>query len=201
MKNILIAGMLLLAFTCSVNAQQKVAAGKAVFHSVQQVSLTNGNNAVSAGIQSVNGFAVNGWFAGVGVGLDFYRYRSVPLFLELKKEIPLKKNALFFYADGGYNIPWVKNEDQRNEGPWGYYEVKNHYNARLYFDGGLGYAIQFNKGNALLLSAGYSHKAFNAIKTTTNKYNIGTPQETENTDMQKLSYRFNRLMLKVGWQF
>ncbi|MBX3253430.1 MAG: hypothetical protein KF862_04750 [Chitinophagaceae bacterium] len=201
MKNILMAGMLLLACTGQVSAQQKVTTGKAVFHSVQQLSLINGNNAVSAGIQSVNGFELNGWFAGIGAGLDFYRYRTIPLFLELKKKIPLKENALFFYADGGYNIPWIKSEDQYNEGPWGYYKVKNNHKARLYFDGGLGYAIHINKGNALLVSAGYSHKAFTTIKTTTNKYNIGTPQETQNIDIEKNAYRFNRFMLKVGWQF
>ena len=44
---------------------------KSVFHSQEQVAMINGNGAVSAGIQSVNGFTINKWFAGVGLGLDF----------------------------------------------------------------------------------------------------------------------------------
>lgn len=201
MKNILIANtLLLLVFSCKAQAQKQP--GKAVFRSIQQVSLINGNDAVSAGLQTVNGIAAKGWFAGVGVGLDFYRYRSVPLFIDLRKEIPIKKNKLFVYADGGYNLPWVKNQDVYRE--WtsnGFYKEEYDYKGREYIDAGLGYAIDFKSGNAFLLSAGYSYKAFDASKTTTSKWGIGTPQETQQVDEQKFAYRFNRIMVKIGWQF
>lgn len=199
MKNILIVNLLLLALSYTAQAQHP---GKVVFRSIQQVSLINGNDAVSAGLQTVNGFALKGWFAGAGVGLDFYRYRSVPLFIDLRKEFPVKKNKIFVYADGGYNFPWVKNQDVYRE--WGnnsFYKEEYDYKGRAYIDAGFGYSVGFKSGNAFLLSAGYSYKAFDATKTTTTKWSIGTPQETGQTDVQKFSYRFNRVMVKIGWQF
>lgn len=196
----IIAGLLVI--TNALFAQQQPAPAKFAFRSIAQFSMINGNDAVSAGIQSVNGATFKGWFAGVGIGLDFYRYRSVPIFLDLRKEFAVKKNKIFIYADGGYNLPWVKKNNVSRDWPgWGNYKEDYVYKGGKYFDAGLGYAIGFAKGGAFLLSAGYSHKAFDETKTTSNTSGVGTPQETTFTDVQKFSYRFNRLMLKVGWQF
>ena len=95
--------MILTALCCGIfciaNAQQTK---KAVFHSLQQVGLINGRGAVSASLQSINGFEAGDWFAGIGLGLDFYRYRSVPLFADVKRYFKIANgNRLFIYGDGG----------------------------------------------------------------------------------------------------
>ncbi|HRQ51574.1 MAG TPA: hypothetical protein PLR74_13600, partial [Agriterribacter sp.] len=100
-----------LSLSLHLQAQQKTLP-KVVFHSVEQAALVNGNNAVSGALQTVNGAGYGNWFAGIGAGIDFYRYRSVPLFLELRRSFDVKKgNQLFVYADGGYNLPWVKRKE------------------------------------------------------------------------------------------
>lgn len=187
-----------LFFSQHLSAQTK---SKPSFHSLQQVGMINGNGAVSGMIQTVNGIEFNNWFAGAGIGLDFYRYRSAPVFLDVKRYINLRnKNSFFVYANGGYNIPWLKrNEPEFNIWSWPT-QIINDYKGGAYWDGGLGYAINFKNSNSMLLSLGYSYKHFSETRTT--KTTIGgVTGNTENIDVRHFEYNFKRLMIKIGWQF
>lgn len=197
MRKQLFISLSLVAFVLQLQAQQK-AMPKLVFHSIEQTALVNGNNAVSGALQTVNGVGYNNWFAGIGAGLDFYRYRSVPLFLDLRRYFDVKKgNKLFVYADGGYNLPWVKSKAPEFT-IWGWPNNTDYkYKGGAYMDAGFGYAVQFKGGNALLLSTGYSHKYFSEKRITVTR----TGENTETTDIQKFAYSMNRLMIKMGWQF
>jgi len=180
-------------------AQQKN--NRFVFHSQNQVAMINGNGAVSAGVQSVNGFGSDQWFAGIGVGLDFYRYRSVPLFADVKRYFKIANgNRLFIYGNGGYNLPWSEHNNQYfSQWSWPT-KVDVQSKGGAYIDAGGGYAIQFKKRNALLLSVGYSHKYFSQAVTTT--YWIGgVAGNVEQTEKNGYTYSFNRIMIKAGWQF
>lgn len=184
---------------CTV-AQQKTKSA-VTFHSLQQLGMINGNGAVSGLIQTVNGVECSQWFAGVGVGLDFYRYRSVPLFVNVKRYFSLKNNnALFIYADGGYNQPWLKDNKETYSWGSGSTETKSQYKGGLYTDAGFGYAIKFKSGNKMLLNIGYSYKYFEENKIT-KTVTGGVAGNTENTNSQKYKYNFNRLMIKIGWEF
>ena len=185
------------ALSLHLQAQHK-ALPKPVFHSVEQVALVNGNNAVSGALQTVNGLGYGNWFAGVGAGIDFYRYRSVPLFLDLRRSFDINKgNKLFVYADGGYNLPWVKRKDPVFS-IWGWPGNTTYKNrGGVYMDAGFGYAVHAKGGNAFLLSAGYSHKYFSEKRTTVTI----TGENMETVDIQKFTYSMNRLMIKLGWQF
>ena len=76
--------LLLISISILSSAQKKTCNLK--FHSVNSLSFLNGENEVSAGLQSVNGLQRGNFFAGVGVGLDYYIHRSVPLFADLRYE-------------------------------------------------------------------------------------------------------------------
>jgi hypothetical protein len=167
------------------------------FHSLQQVGLINGSGATSASLQSINGFEVGNWFAGIGVGLDFYRYRSVPLFADIKRYFKIAKGSrLFIYGDGGYNFPWSKKEEEQFS-PWAWpIKVDKQDKGGAYLDTGGGYAMQLHNGNAILFSIGYSYKYFSENVST--YYLQG---ETVSTNVQHYTYSFNRIMVKVGWQF
>lgn len=171
---------------------------KLIFHSQEQLGLINGKGAVSAGIQSINGVEAGNWFAGIGIGMDFYRYRSVPVFADIKRYFRIANgNRLFIYGDGGYNFPWSKG-DEEYYSPWGGSgKIERDAKGGLYVDAGGGYAIQFGKGSALLLSIGYSHKYFSEKVITT--YLVGG--DAIASDPQLYRYSFNRLMIKIGWQF
>src|SRR6187402_608697 len=174
--------------------QKKNAAYK--FHSINNISLVNGDNEVSAGLQSINGFQKGNLFAGVGIGLDYYLYRTVPLFADFRYELGKAKNKFFAYADGGVNFDWV--EEEYNDGPifiWDGSRNTSEFHNGAYTDVGLGYMVGTKKGTGgLILSLGHSYKS---LKKTVSYMDWRT-QETI-TDIYH--YNFNRIVLKVGWKF
>jgi hypothetical protein len=165
------------------------------FHSINSIGLVNGGNAVSAALQSVNGFQKGPLFAGIGVGLDYYLYRTVPVFADVRYELGKKKNKFFVYADGGINISWA--QDYYIIEPWpvaGNEEPGNDFGNGIYTDAGGGYAVAMKKNNALVLSLGYSHKRLKQ----TYRYLDWRTNEWQ-TDLYR--YNLNRVLLKIGWRF
>jgi hypothetical protein len=182
-------------FVCkAVFAQQKKPAYR--FHSINTVSLLNGANEVSAGLQSVNGFRKGNWFAGMGAGLDYYIHRSVPLFADVRYEFGKKENKFFAYAAGGLNLEWV--ETSQNRGPiifiWEGNQENSDFDNGLFTDAGMGYLVKMKKAGALLLSLGHSYKTLKHTVT----YTDWRSQE-QFTDIYH--YRFSRISVKLGWMF
>jgi hypothetical protein len=186
--------VLLFAFISAgvlLSAQQKKAAYR--FHSINSLGLVNGDNAASAALQSVNGFKKDSWFAGVGIGIDYYLYRSVPLFADVRYEFGKNKNKFFAYADGGINFSWVQDQFYVQPIIWNGNRSNNFYNG-LYTDAGLGYLVGMKKGNGLILSLGYSQKR---LKELVRRQDWRTSEWL--TDIYR--YNLNRVVLKAGWRF
>ena len=165
------------------------------FHSINSVSLLNGENEISAALQSVNGLQKGAWFGGIGLGLDYYIQRSVPLFADLRYEFGKGKNKFFGYADGGINFDWIK--ENNNSEPifiWEGFANSAEYNDGSYVEGGLGYIVGMKKGNGLVLSLGYSYKSLER-KVTYQDWRTQQPT----TDIYK--YKLNRIAIKAGWRF
>jgi len=185
--------MLILPVTLVSFGQKKNAAYK--FHSINNISLVNGDNEVSAGLQSINGFQKGDLFAGVGIGFDYYLYRTVPLFADFRYQFGKTKNKFFAYADGGVNFDWV--EEEYNDGPifiWDGSRNTSEFHNGAYTDVGLGYMVGTKKGGGLVLSLGHSYKSLEK----TISYQDWRTQETI-TDVY--NYNLNRIVLKVGWKF
>jgi hypothetical protein len=187
--------VLMITASAISSAQQKRNVYK--FHSLNNLSLFNGENEVSAGLQSVNGFQKGNWFGGVGVGLDYYIHRTVPLFADLRYEFGKGKNKFFAYSDGGINFQWV--EEYVYGGPifiWDGPFVNNSsdFHNGFYSDTGLGYRVRNKKSGGLILSLGYSRKT---LKQTTSYQDWRTQEWL--TDVYR--YKLNRIALKVGWKF
>lgn len=190
MRYFLLAGIMLVA--CVSFGQKKNAAYK--FHSINNISLINGDNETSSGLQSVNGFQKGKLFAGIGLGLDYYLYRTVPLFADFRYEFGKTKNKFFAYADGGINFDWV--EDDYSDGPifiWDGSNTPVEFNDGVYTDIGLGYKVGSKKSGGLVLSLGHSYKSLE--KTVS--YQDWRTQEMI-SDIYK--YNFSRIILKVGWK-
>src|SRR4030095_14777516 len=166
------------------------------FHSINNISLMNGDNEVSAGLQSINGFQKGNLFAGVGLGLDYYLYRTVPLFADFRYEFGKTKNKFFAYADGGVNFDWVREYYDDGQifirGNW--VDNSGEFHNGVYTDLGLGYVVGTKKAGGLVLSLGHSYKS---LKKTVS-YRDWRTQETI-TDIYQ--YKLNTIVLKVGWKF
>jgi hypothetical protein len=184
--------LLCLAFCFCLFSIQAQDGKRLKFHSLNNLGLVNGENATSAALQTVNGFSRKGFFAGIGVGLDYYQYRSVPLFADLRYEFGKKKTRPFIYADGGVNFEWVQNEFRYEATIWN--PGSNDFKHGVYMDMGIGINAGTKNGNAVVLSLGYSRKTMKETNTYQDWRTLVMV-----TDVN--TYRFNRLILKLGFRF
>ncbi len=179
------------------SAQKNNLDGQCQFHSINDVGLLEGETGSAFQLRTINGTQYKSWFAGIGVGLDFYRLRTIPLFMDFRKEFGRSSNKLFVYSDMGINFSWVT--DQQKTSNVG----NDKFGNGFYGDWGFGYKILVRKNNNLLLSLGYSHKK--TVETYDQVYynpGIYFGQETQPEDpTQKINYSLNRLSIKVGWEF
>jgi hypothetical protein len=174
----------------SISAQQKTVTSSWQFNSINNIGLLEGQTGSAFQLQSINGMQYKSWFAGVGLGLDFYRYRTIPLFLDIRKEFGGSTNKFFVYADGGVNFCWLTDNEKN------IYLADDHYDVGFYTDLGMGYKIGIGRHNHLLLSIGYSKKK---LKETYQAYFYSPP--VDNLDKQQIDYNLNRLVIKIGWEF
>ena len=104
MKKIIVSWLVLFIINLSASAQEKF-----VFHSQNFAGLLEGQAGSAFQLQTINGVQNKGWFTGIGAGLDYYRFRSVPLFLNMSKFL-FDGKKFFVSGNGGVNFPWLKNE-------------------------------------------------------------------------------------------
>lgn len=172
------------------SAQNKKAKYK--FSSVNNFIFTGGNNSLAGALQSMNGIKKDKWFAGVGVGLDFYLYRSVPISVGASREFGNKKNKFFAYGNMGINVPWLAEEYHLKPNTWDP-NRRNEFHNGLYTDAGLGYSFGLKNDQAIQLAIGHSLKTFSEERWFSD-WRSPTPLK----DTYK--YTFSRIVLKVGWK-
>jgi hypothetical protein len=137
------------------------------FRSTEWLGLSTGMVGSAGQIQTVNGVAKGPWFLGVGAGVDYYRFRSVPLFLSVTRDLAVgKRNWLFLYLAGGTNLPWYKRPAGSLITPGGG-EATSVFHSGQYWSGGVGYLWKLgdHSKKAVLVSAGYTVKKLSEDQT------------------------------------
>jgi len=190
-KEISILSIMLIGIVSISSAQQKASDRIWQFHSINNLGLLEGQTGSSFMIQTINGIQNRSWFVGAGVGLDFYRYRTIPLFIDIRKDFGQSVNKIFVYADLGTNFSWVTDNEKEH------YLTEDKFGNGFYSDLGLGYKVRTGKNNSLLLSLGYSFKKL----TETYRSQFYYPDLPPNEQFDRISYSLNRLSIKIGWQF
>jgi hypothetical protein len=197
MKKRLLQVLLCVSIPFMMHAQQtakKASNCGCSFSSINQVGLTEGSAGSSFQIQTINGMRFRTWFAGAGVGLDHYRYRSIPVFFDLRKDLfRNKSNTPFVYGDIGVNIPWV-DENKQAEIWWG----TNSYQNGLYYDAGIGYKLNIGKGRGILFSGGYSMKKF--TETRYQQIVCITSPCPPDDEGERFNFTLKRITIKAGIQ-
>ncbi len=195
-KFVMIGLLAIFSITCS--AQQKTAGNFLKFHSFNSVGLIEGQAGSAFQPQTINGVQYKSWFGGVGVGLDYYRLRSIPLFADIRKEFGKNGNHFFIYADAGTNFYWERDKDVKQ------FPANDKVKNGFYGEAGLGYKFRLNSKIALFISGGYSYKK---LTETGNNYSlnyitnpVGFPVD-DNPSPEKINYNLNRLVLKAGIVF
>ncbi len=167
---------------------------KVTLQSISSIGLLNGSKGSSVALQTILGGSYQRSFLGIGVGLDYYRYRSIPLFADVRHAFGKGKRNVFLYGDIGYNFDWIESEKQSQSDAYG---LMNGYSGGLYYDAGIGYQFGFNKSDALLISAGYTFKKLESEAGSGVCPFIGPCYN----NVQTYRYHFSRLVIKAGWRF
>lgn len=180
--------IILLLLQLSTSAQDSARVeNKLRFRSFNSTGLIAGATDEEFLVQSVNGFRKDRMFAGIGVGIDYYHQRSVPVFLELRRFFSRQPSSAFVYAGGGWNLAWK--EDKGDEGLY-----TSSYGNGLYFDLGIGYTFSVSGREAFVVSAGYSGKSYTAIESAPQYCPGGNcPPRTAESE-----YKLSRIVLKAG---
>jgi hypothetical protein len=169
-----------------LHAQFNKQTNKPVFRSLNQIGVVHGQAGTTPLVQTINGFQYKSLTTGIGVGLDYYKQRSVPLFLDVRKNISTRPQTPFVYLDGGYHFLWTKEPMQE----WLITERKGGW----YYDLGVGYSLPAFKTGAVHLSLGYSVKKMSE-KVNQNPWRSSLPQPG---DFQMFEYQLRRYSFKIG---
>lgn len=161
------------------------------FHSVNQAGAAAGENSADWVFQSVNGIEFLNYFVGIGVGIDQYRYKTLPLFFDARAYFAPEKRA-FIYGDLGYNFP-MKNMPGKEVAFYNSY----HFTGGIYTDLGIGYQFKLNKQASFLFSFGHSYKKIES-KIGLNACGVTGPCWV-NYSQYKLG--LGRMMVKAGLVF
>ncbi len=184
--------LLFISFTiCHVGLAQK----KAEFSSTFKAGLLNGE-ADKAGteLQVVSGITYKTWFGGIGAGIDYYSgFKSVPVFIDIRKDLKQKKNTPFVSADIGYNWPLINKNYKLNEG------LKYKFHGGLYYEVSAGYKFVLSNSLSMAFSAGYSYKNFKEKDTA--YYGVGPFGEQLPPHVDLYNYKFRRISIKVAFWF
>jgi len=190
MNNIYRAISIALVVLFPLVSSAQTLAQKAAFSSINQVGLLTGGSGEAFMVQTINGVKKDKYFAGIGVGFDFYGLRSVPLFLDVRRNFSSGMNTPFAYINGGVNflsLNYIQKEQAR-------FPTSS---PALYYDAGLGWRLAAKNNRAFNMSFGYTLKQ---VRYKVESYSISpTPQlQSENYDRYRFDYR--RFVIKIGFQ-
>ena len=162
------------------------------FSSIIQIGALTGSKGAETGIQTVNGLRYKTWFAGIGIGLDYYSIKSYPFFLDVRKDLFDQPSTPFVYVDAGIHMPAKR---KIMEGDW----YANEYSNEFYSDAGVGYKIAMGKVSKMLISAGYSYKKVDRL------YRFLPSTGCDFAPCYQNHYNYvswlHRFSVKMGWQF
>jgi hypothetical protein len=161
------------------------------FQSINDAGIAGGQSEADYIFQTVNGIKFSNWFAAVGIGIDNYRYKTLPLFFDGRRYFG-NHNEGFLYGDLGYNFP-MKNKPGKEISYYDSYDFK----GGIYTDIGIGYQSKLYKKSSVLFSLGYSCKRLET-KVGANICPFAGPCYV---DYSKYDFSFNRIVLKAGLVF
>lgn len=162
------------------------------YRSYNYVGVVAGQSKSAYQVLTTHGANYEGWYLGLGTGIDDYRNRTIPVFISALKEV-LPKNNMFININAGTQFLW--SDKERNQ-IWGAVAQKAY--PGFFGEAGLGYRLQAGKeGQGILFGTYYSYKYF--------KEKFEVPQICTNppcnTSSEYVRSQFSRWAFKVGFVF
>lgn len=172
------------------DALPQTAKPKIVYSTINQFGIITGSKGEAMSVQAINGVKRSKAFAGIGVGLDFYGDRTIPLFLDIRNDFSTSKNTPFAYVDGGINFLWL-NFIQR--------EQKNFPTPfpSLFYEVGAGWKLSDKNGRGWIVSVGYSLKQ---VKYKSSSFRIPPTLQLQSSNEDRYNFIYRRLVIKLGFE-
>ena len=189
MKKSLLVFTFFAALQFEANAQKSL---KPKLTSINQFGIVWGAAGHAWQLQTINGLSYKTYSAGIGIGLDYYWERTVPIFIDVRKYIFPGKKTPFVYADLGISMPWIKTN---KEVTW----YKSDYANGEYYDIGIGYRIPIKNKLFGNISLGYSQKWLREERTNEMVIFDFSPYGPNSTE--HYNYTLRRFSLKAGLSF
>ena len=170
---------------------QEMKKEKKFFSSQISTGIVEGAQGTSFHIETINGLRYKTWFGGIGAGLDYYYFRSIPVYLSATKYLSARNHSFFIQGDAGVNFAW----DEEGGDVWN--EVSKEFKPGLCWNGMFGFATGLDRKNSFSFGLGYSYKSLKEIKEMAVMC-FNPP--CANT-FETYQYNLKRLTLRLGWQF
>jgi len=186
--------ILLLLFPLANIATAQSKPEKTRYYLIPQIALLNGDHSAGGQVQLTGGIEKKSWGIGIGTAFDYYKIRTVPMFVDLRTYFG-KSRSLFSYLNMGSNIVWPLESQYSNHWQAGVNRPGSFHNG-LYTDLGIGYALHGKKNRGIIISLGYSMKTI--TETYTDAIYKDFPPYTTEYYERKLGYTLNRIALGFG---
>ena len=171
---------------------QEIKKDKKFFSSQISAGIVEGEQNTSFHVEILNGIRYRTWFGGIGTGLDYYYFRSIPVYLSGIKYLSPRNHSFFVQGDAGMNFAW---DEDPLFGGWN--EIRSEFKPGLYWNGSIGFATGLDRKNSFSFGLGYSHKSLRQVRELAVMC-FNPP--CENT-FETYKYNLERLTLRIGWQF
>lgn len=167
------------------------------YSSVNSFGVLNGGTGAEWQVQTIQGIRYQTLYAGIGAGIDNYFRKTIPVFLDLRKNIFEKEKTPFLYLDLGGSFPFKKHESGST---WaGAYTST--FKTGYYYDAGIGYRIPFSRRFAAMISMGYSQKYMEEEQVISNySYDPRIYAPWRHTN-DRYAYTLRRFSLRTGISF
>jgi hypothetical protein len=183
--------LLLLSILVNEGRAQELKKEKKFFSSQISAGIVEGEHNTSFHVEILNGIRYKTWFGGIGTGLDYYYFRSIPVYLSGVKYLSPRNHSFFVQGDAGLNFAW----NNKTFTAWN--EVNDEFKPGLYWNGSLGFATGLDRKNSFSFGLGYSQKNLKEIKEIAVMC-FNPPCENS---VETYRYNLKRLTLRIGWQF
>ena len=182
---------LILAVLFPIEIFSQENSSKTRLHTIASVGMVAGQSTAKPLFQAEAGIFYDRLFTGLGIGLDHYRFRSIPLYIDGRMHFG-KSKSVFVYGSGGYNFPY---NNKSEDGDW--FKTTDRFVGGFYLDAGLGYRVKFTSGHHVILSAGYSRK--DVVNKVGYTYLCFSPPCEE--VVYNYHYNLGRIITKLSWEF
>jgi hypothetical protein len=161
-----------------------------------EAALVNGGYESNAAITMTHGLGFKGITASVGAGIDYYRFRSVPVFIDLKKYFTIAKLQPFIQASAGLNVAWPTTEQKIVQRWWWQGNDTISFSNGIYSKAVMGIVLNPGKQVKISAVAGWSYKS-----VTTRYDELVFDGTGSRMEIRTMIFGLNRLYVGLGVSF